>query len=95
MDNAIEACEKIDINGQDRYIKIKSIIKGRSLFINIKNSNSGEVYKDGSRFLTSKKDKINHGIGITNVKRTIEKYNGSMKIDYSDKYFNVSIIVNI
>lgn len=95
LDNAIEACEKIDINGQDRYIKIKSIIKGRSLFINIKNSNSGEVYKDGSRFLTSKKDKINHGIGITNVKRTIEKYNGSMKIDYSDKYFNVSIIVNI
>lgn len=95
LDNAIEACENIDINTQSRYIKVKSIIRGSSLFINIRNSNNREVYMDGSRFLTNKKDKINHGIGVESVKKTIEKYNGTTKIDYSDIYFNVSIIVNV
>ncbi|MEN8078791.1 ATP-binding protein [Clostridioides difficile] len=95
LDNAIEACERIEDNNQEKYIKLKSIIKGDHLFINIKNTNNKNLDLKCEKLLTSKKDKDNHGIGLVNIKRTVEKYNGSMKVCCLNKCFNVSIIVNI
>ena len=95
LDNAIEACERIEDNNQEKYIKLKIIIKGDYLFINIKNNNNKNLDLKCEKLLTSKKDKDNHGIGLVNIKRTVEKYNGSMKVCCLNKCFNVSIIVNI
>lgn len=36
-----------------------------------------------------------HGIGLSNVRRVIEKYDGEMMIDTEDNLFNVHIIVYI
>ena len=95
LDNAIEACERIKDSNQEKYIKLRSIIKGDYLFINIKNTINKNIDLKSGKLLTSKNDKINHGIGLINIKRTIEKYDGVMKICCSNKLFNVSIIVNI
>ncbi|MGL5330850.1 MAG: sensor histidine kinase [Peptostreptococcaceae bacterium] len=93
LDNAVEACRQVD-EEINKYIKLKSLIKGEYLFINIKNSYSGNVIiKEGS-IITNKINKKNHGLGIENIKKSIKKYNGDIKIDYTNQEFNVSIIMN-
>ncbi|MCR8746297.1 ATP-binding protein [Romboutsia lituseburensis] len=94
LDNAIEACENIQYEDL-RYIKIKSGIKGQYLFINIKNSLMKEVIKSGNKFITIKKDKENHGIGIDSVINSIENYNGDIRVDYNDEEFNVFILLDV
>ena len=95
IDNAIEACRKIDEYKSNKYIKLKNFIKGDYLFINIKNSYSENINMKSGNFITSKKDKINHGIGIENIKKSVKKYDGDIKIDYTEDEFQVSIIINI
>ena len=93
LDNAIEAC--LHVEHSDRYIKISnSIVNNFSLLI-IENSKENEIKKDGSKILTSKKDKSIHGIGIDNVRSCVEKYNGDMKIDYDESSFKVRIMIPI
>ena len=53
--------------------------------INIKNNN----------FITSKKEKTMHGIGLKNIKDTVYKYNGDISIDFDDDKFLIKIIFSI
>lgn len=62
LDNAIEACEKLENKSRWIYLKIKS--KNDMLFIILENSTT-ENKKDSINFFqTTKKDKIHHGLGI-------------------------------
>ncbi len=45
------------------------------------------------RLRITKKDGELHGLGINNVKRTIENYNAEIKIDYTDKIFLIEILI--
>ena len=37
----------------------------------------------------------NHGFGLQNVKRCVEKYNGDMLIEKDDRLFKLSLHLNI
>lgn len=89
LDNAIEACEKVDI--EERYITFKSQYKGDFLSIVIKNSMR---YFDNT-IKTNKKNKAFHGYGLINVKRVIQNYNGHLSIVAQDNEFMISIIIPI
>lgn len=93
LDNAIEACENIKDNEIKKQIIIKSIIQGEYLYISIKNSKNTEVKFNGSKLISLKKDKIFHGIGFENIKRSVQKYDGDIKIDYSQNDFTVKILI--
>lgn len=95
IDNAIEACERITNKEIKKYINIKSKIKGDYLFINIRNSHNSKIKTFGEKFITSKKDEGNHGIGISSVKKSLNKYSGDIKIDYTNNEFNISVILLI
>lgn len=75
LDNAIEACARLD-SDDNKVIKVKcACIKGVQIIkISNPNSNMLPVSK------TSKDDKENHGYGLYNIRRTIGKLNGQMKI---------------
>lgn len=88
LDNAIEASSKAN----DKNIKIKLISKNNMLTCKISNSIDENVHINKS-FETTKKDKSSHGIGLGNVKSSIEKYNGELSIDYTDSTFIVSFIL--
>lgn len=90
--NAIEACENV-INKGERYINIKAEIKGFQLIVKIKNSFNGHVVTEGNIIKTSKIEE-GHGIGLSNIKNVVEKYNGYLNIKYNDKEFEVDIIMN-
>lgn len=78
IDNAIEAAMQIS-EIKNRWIKLKIQNQGDILFLQFTNSMLSENAKRlGER--TSKKDSINHGFGLQNIRRAVEKYQGKMEI---------------
>ncbi|QUH19811.1 sensor histidine kinase [Alkaliphilus sp. B6464] len=92
LDNAIEACEKIP--HLSPKVDIKIYMKDIHMIIKIENSKSDKVIYNNDklgRFVTTKADKENHGLGLRNVKKAVNKYNGVMKIQDKGTEFIVDI----
>lgn len=70
------------------------------LFIQIRNSYSGERIMSEDRYLSTKDydrgdGALVHGLGIRNVRRIVEKYDGSMEISSADGIFDVRIMMYV
>ena len=66
---------------------MKEIHKYLSRFVIVMES----VINQKQKFITTKEDKLNHGIGLENVRRTVKKYDGDMRISQENERFIVSI----
>lgn len=75
MDNAIEACEKIETNS---WIHLSISRKNDMLLILIANSISKEMLKKKSFFETEKEKPHLHGWGMKSIERVIHKYDGEI-----------------
>lgn len=75
LDNAIEACSKFRVN-ETAVITVKCAITQNVQVIKVSNPNSDN--KNSTE--TSKPDKENHGFGLFNIRRTVEKLGGEMRI---------------
>ncbi|EOU1888126.1 GHKL domain-containing protein [Clostridium perfringens] len=91
IDNAIEACEKINDKDVQKFIQVSARIYLNQIYIKVINSKSNRVEKRNGKFLTSKRDKKNHGIGLENVKESVYKNDGEMEIKDSKNTFEVSL----
>lgn len=89
IDNAIEACDRIE--NDKRYINLSIGTKNNYVYIKIENSKNNTISKHGGNILTSKEDKVNHGLGIKSINKSLEKYDGSIKFNYDDDKFEVFI----
>ena len=61
------------------------------LVFNIQNYYEGKTL-NADKLRTTKRDAINHGLGLKSIKLIAEKYNGSVSIDTSDNVFSLSIL---
>mgnify|MGYP002509489752 FL=1 len=95
LDNAIEACEKLDPSNMsiDRIIQFKMIWETGQLVLSIRNPVSSPVRIKNNTIVTSKKDSIQHGIGLSNVDFVIKKYGGTSIIACENGWFSFSAIV--
>ena len=91
IDNAIEACEKINDKDVQKFIQVSARIYLNQIYIKVINSKSNRVEKRNGKFLTSKRDKKNHGIGLENVKEAVHKNHGDIEIKDSKNTFEVSL----
>lgn len=87
FENAIEACIEVCEN---RFIDVKIGIYNN--FMSIIITNSTAMQKD---LKTTKIDKSNHGFGMKNISRVVEKYNGSMQITQTKSSFRIDIIIKV
>ncbi|GAA0864844.1 sensor histidine kinase [Paraclostridium tenue] len=95
IDNAIEACNKIDDSNIEKYITIKStFIKGYYV-LRCENSKTNKVIIKNNKIFTSKKDKFLHGVGLESIKSSLKKYNGELKIKDSEYKFIATIYIPI
>lgn len=89
IDNAIEACNRVK-NGV-KQISLIATYQNKGLILSIKNTvNSDSLVKKGNTYLTSKDNPSEHGIGISNINRTAEKYDGIVVISNSANIFELS-----
>ncbi|MFZ7119443.1 MAG: sensor histidine kinase [Eubacteriaceae bacterium] len=92
LDNAIEACEHV--SEEEKRIKISIVTKDGYILIDCINSmNQDRIKVQNEGFATTKQDKINHGIGLKNIKTVIEKYHGEMRIDTTNDEFIIKTTV--
>ena len=89
LDNAIEACEKIDEN---RYITLSIVYEGNMLMCKIENS---APVKSGNFLKTTKKNPDEHGIGLSNIRFVLGKYKNTLKINYEGNVFTLTFIIFI
>lgn len=94
LKNAVEALEQLK-DGK-RYLRVRVMKNKDYLMIRVSNSIQGAVPRQNKRTglpETSKKDKENHGIGLRNVKETVEKVRGIFNIEIGRDIFTVSIML--
>ncbi|WP_418747465.1 sensor histidine kinase [Frisingicoccus sp.] len=91
LDNAIEACEKIDEEKRRIDLKIKRV--NDMLFIWSENSMK-EVGKERSNFFrTNKENKILHGLGVKSIDNVVKKYDGHKEYEIQKDRFRIYISI--
>ena len=88
LDNAIEACERTEI--ENKTITLAIICQDEAIFCKIVNT---APKSEKSIFRTSKDDKKNHGFGLENIKTTLAKYNAEPNIEHSDTEFTLKFVI--
>lgn len=89
LDNAITACKK----SNEKILEIKISSKMDNLVILINNSYDGKIINENGKLKTTKLYKDNHGLGITSIKKTLEKYDGEIRMEYTSDIFSTSVII--
>ena len=95
-DNAIEASMALP-EGMERIIYMKSSAYANYLAVRISNQFSGRREEREGVLPTRKDDASSHGIGLSSIRRSIEKYNGSMQIsvDNENHWFRMMILMPV
>lgn len=94
LENAMEALEKC--SEDSRVLKIKMEYDIGMLYIAIENRYEHDIYQvSKNEFTSSKPEKDKHGIGLENVKRSIERYNGCMEVETDHQIFKVHVFLYI
>lgn len=85
LDNAEEALEKVR---GEKKLNIEIGSYKQSVFIEIANSSMNVNIEN---IKTTKKDRVNHGYGLQNIKYVVEKYNGKVTTEYENGCFSLKI----
>lgn len=90
LDNAIEAIQKLDPGKRKIFLDAR-YSKGRFM-IKLSNTYDGQIISNNKKLVTTKDSESIHGFGLSNVKDSLKKYDGQMKIDYTTTEFTVSLL---
>lgn len=90
LDNAMEAAEKVK---KDSYIQAFLRYEEGCLYLRVENSYDGIIKEGKDGFLTRKKEKELHGLGIRSVQDSVTKYQGEMEFSHDEKKFCVDVML--
>lgn len=93
LDNAIEACDKINDENINKYIKVKGTMTKAFFVLKCENSKVNDVRFQKGRMLTDKADNFIHGMGIQSIKLSIKKYNGEVLFEDCKEKFILKIYI--
>lgn len=91
FDNAIIALEKMGKGPKLFSFAVKES-KG-TLMVFMDNSFDGRIREEKGRLLTLKKEQGEHGMGLNNIRRIVDKYGGEMEVSYAGDTFSVFLIL--
>jgi len=96
LDNALEAVSRVE----DKAIKLDIEYSRDSLFIQIENTFDGvvrysEETDEDEKHILTRKGGCEHGYGLINIRKSIEKYNGHIDITHDERTFSVVILLYV
>jgi len=96
LDNALDAVAKVE----DKMIKLDIEYSKSSLFIQIENTFDGEIRytekkKGEESIIASLKGGNEHGHGLKNVRKSVEKYDGHIDITHGENIFSVGVFLYV
>lgn len=93
LQNAIEASRKTN----KPKIRVELIEHKNEIFITVSNSVVEKISTKNNFFVTSKKDKVNHGFGFKNIIAIVKKYQGEYYmeslVENGEEIFKISIAI--
>lgn len=89
LDNAVEAIKLVE----NKLIDIKIEFSKGVLYICVKNAYLKIDIDEKGEFKTTKQDSQNHGLGLSSVSRTAEKYNGTMITELEENMFTTKVLL--
>lgn len=93
IDNAIEACMRLKNQDIKKEINIVLCMKNNHFVAMFSNPVDKDI--DATKLTTSKKNKDLHGFGLRNIRSTVAKYGGNVKIVCADNIFKLDIIIPV
>lgn len=90
VDNAIEACQKIETTDK-KIISVSCICRSGFVFIRITNPVVQKVRLNGHIPETTKTDKNHHGLGLYSLDKVVRQYDGEVSFECDDKEFSISV----
>lgn len=94
LENSIDGC--MTITNGEKYIKVScDMINNSILVLIVENTHNNIIRKtlNNKEFLSTKHNGT--GIGLTSINAIVEKYNGTIHIDYNYNIFCVNIMLNL
>ena len=91
LDNAIRGAASVP-DENERLIRVVVCEQMGFVLVKIENRYAGEVRFDGKDLLTTKNNKDYHGYGVKSIRKTVEKYDGTVTIRTEDGWFLLSIL---
>lgn len=92
LDNAIESVRQL-LNREERLIHLNASIKKGFVLILCENYCKERPNFEKGLPTTTKQDSQNHGFGLKSIRYTIQKYEGTMTVDYSKNWFRLKILL--
>lgn len=89
LENAGEALRKCE----EKELKLNINYERGMLFIRCINSYVDSLKPAGDRLLSTKNNREPHGIGLENIKRTAQLYDGTVDIQYDDRHFQIIVLL--
>ena len=93
LDNAIECVMKYD-DAEKRMIELQIFSKNGLLNISVNNYCDDELIFDGDFPVSGKKEDY-RGYGLESIQKTIQKYDGEMRVMYKNQNFLLQIVIPI
>ena len=91
LDNAIRGAASV-ADENERLIRVVVCEQMGFVLVKIENRYAGEVRFDGKDLITTKNNKDYHGYGVKSIRKTVEKYDGTVTIRTQDGWFLLSIL---
>ena len=92
LDNAVEAAEKTE----EKFIGLKLKYREKGvLFFKIQNTFSGDLIVADDTLMTTKEDRAGHGFGLISVRKSIQKYDGIMRIRREGNIFGITVLLRV
>ena len=90
LDNAIEACEKVE-TAADKIIQVNCNCSNGFLFLSVCNPIGEKVVIRDNHIATTKENKTLHGFGLYSLQSVVKRYDGEVKLSSTEDTFTVKI----
>jgi len=94
LENALEAVTKVRDPAR-REIDFSIKRDNQFLYLEVENSYEYEPDVKNHVFITSKANRVNHGIGMLSINRIVKKYKGVIEVTYEKGWFVVFVMLPV